>query len=69
MQVSARNQIVGTVKQIKQDDVMAEVLVELPGGTELVSVITASSAAKLNLAVGSQIYVVIKSTDVMLGAD
>lgn len=69
MQVSARNQILGTVKDIKQDDVMAEVTITLPGGSELVSVITAASASNLGLTVGKPVYVVIKSTDVMLGSD
>lgn len=66
MEVSARNQITGTVKSITSDQVMAEVVVTLPGGAELVSVITAASAQKLNLAEGKEVMVVIKSTDVML---
>lgn len=69
MQISARNQIVGTVQEVKQDDVMAEVTIKLEGGTELVSVITADSASKLGIAAGKQVYVIIKSTDVMLGSD
>jgi molybdate transport system regulatory protein len=69
MQISARNQIIGTVQDVKQDDVMAEVTLKLEGGTELVSVITADSASKLGIAVGKKVSVIIKSTDVMLGAD
>lgn len=69
MQVSARNQITGTVAHIKRDDVMAEVTVKLPGDTELVSVITAESAQRLGLEVGKQVVIVIKSTDVMLAMD
>lgn len=69
MQVSARNQVVGTVQHIKQDDVMAEVTVRLAEGVELVSVITASSAQRLGIQVGKQVTLVIKSTDVMLAAE
>ncbi len=69
MEVSARNQIKGTVKELNADQVMAEVVLTLPGGTELVSVITAASAQRLNLAVGKEITIVIKSTDVMLASE
>jgi molybdate transport system regulatory protein len=57
------------VKEIKQDDIMAEVNVTLPGGTELVSVITAEAANRIGVAPGKEVYVIIKSTDVMLGTD
>jgi len=69
MEVSARNQIKGTVKELNADQVMAEVVVTLPGGAELVSVITAASAKRLNLAVGKEITIIIKSTDVMLASE
>jgi molybdopterin-binding protein len=69
MEVSARNQIKGTIKSMNADDVMAEVVVELPGGSELVSVITAASAQRLQLAAGKTVTILIKSTDVMLGSE
>lgn len=69
MEVSARNQITGTVKNISNGQVMAEIVVTLPGGAELVSVITVASAQHLKLAVGKEVIVVIKSTDVMLATD
>ncbi len=69
MEVSARNQIKGTVKELNADQVMAEVVLTLPGGAELVSVITAASAKRLNLAVGKEITIIIKSTDVMLASE
>jgi molybdate transport system regulatory protein len=69
MELSARNQITGTIKEINQDDVMAEVTVTLAGGQDIISVITAASAQKLGLAVGKQVTVVIKSTEVMLGVE
>lgn len=69
MKLSARNQLVGTVKSIKEGGVMAELVVEVDGGIELVSVITATSAHNLQLTEGSRVTVVIKSTEVMLATD
>jgi len=67
MELSARNQFPGTVKSVTLGGVMAEVMVELAGGQEVVSAITRGSAERLNLKVGDQVTVVIKSTEVMLG--
>jgi molybdopterin-binding protein len=54
---------------IKEGGVMAELIVKLDQGPELVSVITITSVRNLNLAVGSHVKVVIKSTEVMLVTD
>jgi molybdopterin-binding protein len=67
MELSARNQFPGIVKDLKLGGVMAEVTVELTGGQQVVSAITRGSAEHLNLQVGDQVTVVIKSTEVMLG--
>ena len=66
MQLSARNQIAGTVKNVKLGGVMAEITVEIAGGQELVSVITRTSAEQLQLQQGDQVTVIVKSTEVML---
>lgn len=54
MPLSARNQLVGTVKSIKLGAVMAEVVVQLDGGPEIVSAITATSVQNLGLKEGSR---------------
>lgn len=69
MRLSARNVLKGTVKQVKHGAVNSEVIVELPGGMELVSVITKESAENLGLAAGKEAYAVIKATNVMIGVD
>lgn len=69
MLLSARNQLAGTVISVKQGTVMAEIMVKLDNGPELVSVITAESARRLQLAPGSKVTVVIKATEVLLAAD
>ena len=40
MKLSARNILKGMVVQIKADEVNSEVILELPGGAQIVSVIT-----------------------------
>mgnify|MGYP005841336491 CR=1 FL=1 len=69
MKVSARNVLKGTVKRISAGAVNDEVVVELPGGQEIVAMITKASAEGLGLAVGKPAYAVIKASSVMIGVD
>jgi molybdopterin-binding protein len=69
MKLSARNMLKGKVKQIKPGVVNTEVVIELPGGTEIVSIITKESADKLGLAVGKEAYAIIKASHVMIGVE
>ena len=69
MKLSARNVIAGTVKQINVGSVNDEVIVEIPGGNEIVSVITKSSVESLGLRIGSKVYAVVKANSVMLAVD
>jgi molybdopterin-binding protein len=66
MKLSARNVIRGKVKKVVHGAVNSEVTIELPGGTEIVSVITKSSAKSLRLVKGKEAYAVIKATSVMI---
>ena len=67
MEFSARNQLKGKVKSVKLGSVMAEIVVELPDGQEVVSAITRGSVEHLNLKEGDNVFAVIKSTEVMIG--
>jgi molybdopterin-binding protein len=69
MKISARNVLKGKVKSLTQGAVNSEVVVELPGGQEIVSVITKGSAERLGLREGKEVYAVIKASSVMLAAD
>jgi molybdopterin-binding protein len=69
MRISARNQLPGTVRTVTEGQVMAEVVLDVDGGHELVSAITAESARRLGLAPGKRVVAVIKSTEVMLAVD
>lgn len=65
MAISARNQLPGKVTSIHTGEVMAEVEVAV-GEHRVVSVITRHSVEDLGLAIGDEVTVVIKSTEVML---
>ena len=67
LRFSARNQLQAKVKSVKLGAVMAEVIVELSDGQEIVSAITRTSAEGLNLQQGDDVVVIIKSTEVMVG--
>jgi len=67
MKISARNALKGTVKEIQHGAVNSEVVIELPGGMEIVSIITKSSAESMELAVGKEVYAVVKASNVMVG--
>jgi molybdopterin-binding protein len=69
MKISARNLLKGKVKSIKHGAVNSEIIVELPGGAEIVSIITKSSAEQLGLAKGKDVYAVIKASNVMIATD
>jgi molybdopterin-binding protein len=69
MEISARNTLNGRVKHVSPGAVNTEVTVELPGGAEVVSIITKASAERLKLAVGTDVYAVIKASDVIIAID
>jgi molybdopterin-binding protein len=69
MRISARNILKGTVKRIVHGAVNSEITVELPGGQQVVSVITKASAEGLGLAEGKTAYAIVKASNVMLGVD
>jgi molybdopterin-binding protein len=69
MKISARNVLKGRVKQLTVGAVNTEVVVELTGGEEVVSIITKSSAESLGLAEGKEIYAIVKASNVMIAVD
>jgi molybdopterin-binding protein len=66
VKISARNALKGKVKRVKHGAVNSEVIVELPGGVEIISIITKYSAENLKLAPGKEVYAVIKASSVMI---
>ncbi|MHC8373764.1 TOBE domain-containing protein [Pseudomonas sp. MDT1-85] len=66
MKVSARNVFKGTISQLQSGAVNAEVSLKLPGGNELVAVVTMASVKNLGLAVGKEAVALVKAPWVML---
>jgi molybdopterin-binding protein len=69
MKISARNVLKGKVKSVIQGAVNSEIVVEMPGGQQIVSVITKESAENLQVQVGKEVYAIIKASNVMIAVD
>jgi molybdopterin-binding protein len=69
MKLSARNVIKGKVVKVVKGAVNSEVILELPGGAQVVSIITNSSVETLGLVEGKDAYAVIKASNVMIAVD
>ena len=69
MQISARNVLKGKVKKVTPGAVNSEIIVEVTGGVEMVSIITKSSAERLGLKPGKDVYAIVKASSVMIGVD
>jgi molybdopterin-binding protein len=69
MKLSARNVLKGKVVKVTKGAVNSEVLLELPGGAQIVSIITNSSAENLGLVDGKEAYAVIKASNVMVAVE
>ena len=69
MLISARNMLKGKVKKVTEGAVNNEIVVEIAGGAEVVSIITKSSSDRLGLKVGKDVYVIVKASNVMIGID
>ncbi|MGD0154262.1 MAG: TOBE domain-containing protein [Thermacetogeniaceae bacterium] len=65
MELSARNQLQARVKQIKSNDLSAEVIMEI-GGQEMCASVTADSVKRLGLKSGDNVTAVVKASSVML---
>ncbi len=69
MQLSARNQLKGVIKAITLGNIIAEIVIQLPDGQEVVALITFTSSERLNLQIGDQVTAIFKSTEVMVGKE
>jgi molybdopterin-binding protein len=67
MKISARNQIKGTITALIKGAVNGEVKVDIGNGNIISSSITEEAIAELGLAVGDQVTVIVKASDVMIG--
>lgn len=65
--LSARNVLPGEVSAVTEGAVNSEVVVRLPGGSEVVASITRASVHRLALKVGDRVTAVIKASNVIVG--
>ncbi|NTU55671.1 MAG: TOBE domain-containing protein [Anaerolineales bacterium] len=69
MKLSARNLLKGKILKVIKGAVNSEVTIELPGGEQLVSIITNASVKSLGLKKGKAAYAVIKASNIMVAVD
>ena len=66
MKYGAKNQLIGTVKDIKRGTVMSQVNLDIPAGSSMSSVLTLEALDDLGLAEGDEVRVVVKAVNVLL---
>ena len=67
--ISARNQLPGTIASIKKGAVNGHVVLELADGNKITGSITNEAIEQLGLAEGGKALAIIKSTDVIVGVE
>jgi molybdopterin-binding protein len=69
MRISARNQIKGTVVEVKKGATTSHVRVDIGGGQILTSSITNEAVDELGIKAKSAVTVIVKASDMMIGVD
>ena len=64
MKISARNVLQGLVQNVNKGAVNAQITIVLPGGEQIVSIITNSSVDSLGLEQGKPAFAIVKASDV-----
>jgi molybdopterin-binding protein len=69
MKLSARNQIKGTVVEVKKGATTAHVRVEIATGSVITASITNDAVEELGLKKGDAVVAIIKASDVMIAVN
>jgi len=69
MRISARNQIKGTVAEVKKGATTAHVRVDIGNRVMMTSSITNEAVDDLGIKAGGKVTVVVKASDVMIAVD
>ncbi|MGD9655882.1 MAG: molybdopterin-binding protein, partial [Sulfuricurvum sp.] len=69
MKTSARNELKGTISEIKKGQINSEIVLNIGGGTVLKAVITNDSVDDMQLSIGESIYAIIKAPFVMVSKE
>jgi molybdopterin-binding protein len=67
MELSARNQLKGTIEDVELGAVMASIKIKIDSPGLVTALITKESAEKLDLKKGDTVAAIIKATEVMVG--
>lgn len=67
MRISARNQLKGTVVDVKKGQTTAHIRIDLGAGLYITSSITNEAVDELGLSPGDKVTAIIKASDVMVG--
>jgi len=68
VKLSARNQLTGTVTEIRRGEAIANVVLDV-GGHRLVASITVEAVEELGLAPGREVTAVVKASDVIIAVE
>lgn len=68
MKLSARNQLRGTVTEIRRGEAIANVVLDV-AGQRLVASITVEAVQELGLSEGSEATAIVKASDVIIATD
>ncbi len=68
MKLSARNQLSGTVTEIRRGEAIANVVVDV-AGQRLVASITVEAVEELGLTEGSAVTAIVKASDVLIATE
>jgi molybdopterin-binding protein len=68
VKLSARNQLAGTVSEIRRGEAIANVVLDV-AGQRLVASITVEAVDELGLAEGNHVTVIVKASDVILATE
>ena len=66
MQYGAKNQLAGTVKEIKRGMVMSQVNLEVKADASMSSVLTLEALDELGISEGDQVKVIVNAVNVLL---
>ncbi len=66
MKYGAKNQLVGTVTEIKRGTVMSQVNLEISADSSMSSVLTLEALDELGINEGDQLKVIVKAVNVLL---
>jgi molybdopterin-binding protein len=69
MKISARNVFKGKVAEVRPGRVNTEVVIDIPGGLQVVAMISKESADNLGLKKGKAAFAIIKASSVMVATD